>query len=199
MEHQEYEKLKISPFDAEKGKKRKSSSQHQKALITSYFLNIKGSLLFPILLPPRCSDMSCQSLYYAQVLSFLLWIPDRVGHLIWRLWGFWCPSIFLDFVTSGTFLPPHSFMSLPALKVSCLFSTMTICGSKKKKGKKKKYLLKRLLSKSVQAWSLSKSKAWAEAYNGLESLEEAAFFFTLFLRSPSSLWYLWTHSFMTRS
>ena len=120
--------------------------------------------------------MSCQSLYYAQVLSFLLWIPDRVGHLIWRLWGFWCPSIFLDFVTSGTFLPPYSFMSLPALKVSCLFSTMTICGSEKKK----KYLLKRLLSKSVQAWSLSKSKAWVEAYNGLESLEEAAFFLLSF-------------------
>ena len=49
-----------------------------------------------------------------------------------------------------------------------------------KKKKKKKYLLKRLLSKSVQAWSLSKSKAWVEAYNGLESLEEAAFFLLSF-------------------
>lgn len=45
--------------------------------------------------------------------------------------------------------------------------------------KKKKYLLKRLLSKSVQAWSLFKSKAWVEAYNGLDSLEEAAFFYSL--------------------
>lgn len=100
-----------------------------KALITSYFLNIKGSLLssFYFLC---CSDMSCQSLYYAPVLSFLLWTVDRVGHLIWRLWGFWCPSIFLDFVTSGTFLPPYSFMSLPSLKVSCLFSVITILGSK---------------------------------------------------------------------
>lgn len=43
----------------------------------------------------------------------------------------------------------------------------------------KKYLLKRLLSKSVQAWSLSKSKAWVEAYNGLKSLEEAALFHSL--------------------
>lgn len=50
---------------------------------------------------------------------------------------------------------------------------MTISSSKKK------YLLKRLLSKSVQAWSLFKSKAWVEAYNGLDSLEEAAFFYSL--------------------
>lgn len=32
-----------------------------------------------------------------------------------------------------------------------------------------------LLSKSVQVWSLSKSKLWAGAYNGLEFLEEDAF------------------------
>lgn len=110
-------------------KKSMSSLKHQKPLITTYFLNIKGSLLSPLYFL-CCSDMSCQSLYYAHVLSFLLWIPDRVGHLIWKLRGFWCPSIFLDFVTSGTFLPPYSFMSLPSLKVSCLFSTMTIYGSK---------------------------------------------------------------------
>lgn len=53
------------------------------------------------------------------------------GHLIRKLRGFWCPSIFLDFVTSGTFLPRCSFMSFPSLKVSCLFSMMTISGSKK--------------------------------------------------------------------
>ena len=65
-------------------------------------------------------------------------------------------------------------LSCPSLlwKVSCLFSMMTISSSKN-------IFWKRLLSKSVQAWSLFKSKAWVEAYNGLDSLEEAAFFYSL--------------------
>lgn len=67
------------------------------------------------------------------LIFVLLCIPHRVGHLIWRLRGFWCPSTFLDFVTSGTFSPQYSFMSLPSLKVSCLFSVMTISSSGKKK------------------------------------------------------------------
>lgn len=111
--------------------------------------------------------MLCQSLYYAQVLSFLLWILDRVGHLIWKLRGFWCPSIFLDFVTSGTFLPPYSFMFLPSLKVSCLFSMMTISSSKNIFWKDFWANLSRL--------GPFKSKAWVEAYNGLDSIGGGSF------------------------
>lgn len=78
MEHQEYEKLKISPFDAEKGKKRKTSSQHQKALITSYFLNIKGSLLFPILLPPP-AVVICHVNRYIMHKCCLFYCEFRIG------------------------------------------------------------------------------------------------------------------------
>lgn len=61
----QYEKLKISPFDEEK----EIALPASKALITSYFLNIKGFLGSPFYF--RCfSYMSGQSLYYAHVLSF---------------------------------------------------------------------------------------------------------------------------------
>lgn len=40
-----------------------------KALITSYSLNIKGPFLSSFY-PLRCSDMLCQSTYYAPVPSF---------------------------------------------------------------------------------------------------------------------------------
>lgn len=107
MKNWQYEKLKISPFD--EGKK-KIAVPASKALITSYFLNIKGFLRSPFYFL-CCSYMSGQSSYYAHVLSFfllfffifLLWTPDLAGHLIWRLRGFRWPSIFLDFVTVGHF------------------------------------------------------------------------------------------------
>lgn len=118
--------------------------------------------------------MSGQSSYYARAVFFFFF---HCGLQIRRdLWyggseGFWWPSIFLDFVTVGHFC--RHILSCPSI----LSETMLfICSDNYLQLQKKK---NRLLSKSVQVWSLSKSKAWAEAYNGLEFLEEAAFFHSL--------------------
>lgn len=134
MEQQKYEKLKISPFDAVE----KNILPASKALITSYSLNIKGPFLSSFY-PLRCSDMLCQSTYYAPVPSFFFFFYCglQIGWDIWYGGSEDSDALLFSLIwlPVGHFVPPYSFMSLPSLRVSCLFPVMTIFGLKKKKKK----------------------------------------------------------------
>lgn len=100
-----------------------------KALITSYFLNIKGSLLLLILFPLLEWYVMSTAILCTSAVFFI--VDSRSGGTFdMEALRILMPFYFPWFRYQWDILPPHSFMSLPSLKVSCLFSVMTILGSK---------------------------------------------------------------------
>lgn len=171
-----------------------SSSQLLK--VRSYFLkrSIELFLVF------RRRDSICNVNRYDMwkwFLFFLLRSTNQVQRLIWKLRGFWCPSMFLDFSffssNSGTFFCLH-ILSCPLILCRwVVYSPPWISLSQMK------YLLKRLLSQSVPGCFSFQSKTWKTAYNGLESSEKRRrqLYFTCFC-TILAFEFLSTHRFMTK-
>lgn len=168
-------------------KKKKIALPASKALITSYFLNIKGFLGSPFYF--RCfSYMSGQSLYYAHVLSFS-YCGLQISWDIWYGGSEGSDDLLFSLILLPWNISATMFFHLPPLSGTMLFIFFDDYLELKKTNFKEIYiyLTNGLLSKSVQVWSLSLSKAWAEAYNGSGFLEEKAFSLC-----QSFLWYLKT-------
>lgn len=162
------EKLKISPFDAEKNVRVAPSIKSLNHII---FSEHKKVLYFPHFIPS--APVICHVNRYIMHKCCLFFIVNsRSGgtfdmeaqRILMPFYFPWFCYQWDIFASIFFHVPPSSESKLFILRDDYL--------------RLKKYLLKRLLSKSVQAWSLFKSKAWVEAYNGLDSLEETAFVYS---------------------